>query len=78
MRTNKYKFDKNYYISNLSQNINHPNKAITGTYINIKPNSYKYIENPSYRKYGFINYASLNNIFSSPEKIINQSPNPAM
>ena len=46
MRTNKHNFDKNNYnyISSLKQKNNYQNnKPITGTYLNKRPSSTKYI-----------------------------------
>lgn len=44
IRSNKYNFDKNNYISTIKQKNNYNvDKPISGTYLNKRPNSTKYI-----------------------------------
>ena len=55
IRTNKYKFDKNDYISNLNIKNNYNDKPMIYNYLNKEQNSTKYLNQPQ-MKQQYINY----------------------
>ncbi len=57
IRTNKYKLDKNPYISNLNPKNNYDNKEIINEYLNKRQNSTKYLNQPQMRQQ-YLNYES--------------------
>ena len=76
MRINKYNFDKNNYITNIRQKYNHQDKHSNGSYVNKRPNSTKYINQPQQRQQ-YINYDATKDTSSknknNPSKRVNSS-----
>jgi len=66
MRINKYNFDKNNYITNIRQKYNHQDKPSNGTYLNKRPISTKYINQPQQRKQ-YINYDATKDASTKPK-----------
>lgn len=77
MRTNKHNFDKNNYISSLKQKNNYQSKPITGTYLNKRPSSTKYINQPQPKNQNMI-YDSSKNILTKAKPTTNRRTNSSM
>ena len=76
IRTNKYNFDKNNYISSIKQkNTNYPqNKPLQGKYLNKRPNSTKYISQPSVKNQN-IAYDYSKNLMTKAKPMTNRRTN---
>jgi hypothetical protein len=77
IRTNKYKFDKNNYISTLNQKTNYQDKPMINTYINKRQNSTKYLSQPQ-MKQQYINYDLQKNSESKTKPQSNRRINSSM
>ena len=77
IRTNKYKFDKNNYISTLNQKTNYQDKAMINTYINKRQNSTKYLSQHQ-MKQQYINYDLQKNSESKTKPQSNRRINSSM
>lgn len=74
MRINKYNFDKNNYIANIRQKYNHQDRLSKGTYVNKRPISTKYINQPQQRQQ-YINYDASKDTSSKPKNNQNKRVN---
>ena len=74
MRINKYNFDKNNYIANIRQKYNHQDRLSKGTYVNKRPISTKYINQPQQRQL-YINYDASKDTSSKPKNNQNKRVN---
>ena len=78
IRSNKFNLDKNNYISTIKQKNKYQddNRQINGTYLNKRPNSTKYINQPKVNQ-NYMNYDLGKNNTSRAKPIINRKNNTA-
>ena len=76
IRSNKFNLDKNNYVSTIKQKNKYQddNRQINGTYLNKRPNSTKYINQPKVNQ-NYMNYDLGKNITSKAKSIINRKNN---
>ena len=77
IRTNKYKYDKNNYISTLNLKNNYTDKPMIDTYLNKRENSTKYLNQPQ-MKQQYNNYDLQKNSASKTKPSTNRRVNSSM
>ena len=77
IRTNKYKSDKNNFLSTLNLNNNYNDKPIIDEYLNKRQNSTKYLNQPQ-TKQQLLNYDLQKNYASKTKPITSRRINSSM